>query len=158
MKREAARESASVDLRLKVLRLIIKSEYNARSLGDLVVTDDLWIVSHVKLPLVTGMSLHLHLIVVLRYLIFLHLRDARVLDKDACSPILFDDIGFKQCRSVIGRENATSLVLLNDIALDSALALHQNDAIVVADHFILFNEHSFFSLDDKDALRFGCID
>ncbi len=70
------------------------------------------------------MRLHLHLIVVLGHLVFLHIRDTRVLDKDTCGPILFDNIGFKQGRGVIGSENATPLVLLNDVAFDSTFTLY----------------------------------
>lgn len=103
------------------------------------------------------MRLHLHLVVVLGDFILLHLWEARVLDQDACSPILLNDVGFNHGGRVVGRENATALVFLDHVPLDEAFGLNQYYAVMVADNLILLNHDTILSFNHEDSFLLGCI-
>ena len=97
------------------------------------------------------MRLHLHLVVVLGHFVFLHLWEAWVLDQNAGSPVLLDDVDLEHGGGVIGRENATALVFLDHVALDEAFGLNQDYAVMISDNLILLNIDTILAFNHENS-------
>ena len=125
---------------------------------DLIVANDLWIFFLYPSPFLPHVLFHLDLKEVLRDFIPPDFRETRILNQYSRRLIVFYYIGVDYRRGLRCSQDTTSLIRFDHVLTDEALRVNEDNAVVIPDDLVVFNEELLLSLDHEDALRLAVLD